>query len=309
MTFCEQVRQELLRVKPEKPCCALSELSALTQACGSLILRGGGHIHVRYSMENPALAKMVFLLLKSRLGITPVVQHQHSPRFGGRRILTLSLYEQDARRLMIALKMLRPGDSGDVFRPTPHVIPPKRCCRQAFLRGAFLGSGAMASPERAYHLEFSLASAERAEALQRLLSKCGVEAHAVARRGATVVYVKSGDQVADVLSLMGAFNARMAFENIRITNSSRGQANRALNCDAANVRRQLSAAMSQAELLRAFAAEKGLNTLSAPLAEIARLRIQNPDVSLEQLGALANPPIGKSGVSNRLRRLMKMIKS
>lgn len=305
MTYSEQVKQELVRLPPEKACCMLSELSALTQACGSLILKGGGRVMVRYSVENAPLAKRIFLLLKDRLSIVPVVAHHTNPRLGGRRILTLTVPEQEARRLLMALHMLRHSETGDIFHGVPRGALQRRCCRKAFLRGAFLGAGSMANPEKGYHLEFISASPARAEALRAILHKCDIQAGVAQRRGATVVYVKSGDQVADLLTLMGAPKALLEMENIRIKRASRGQANRALNCDAANVAKQLAAAEKQIMAIKAYSAH--FSSLPAPLQEIARIRLQNPDGSLEQLGALLSPPLGKSGVNHRLRRLMAII--
>ncbi len=307
MTFSEQVKQELMHGKPEKPCCMLSELSALTQARGSLILKGGGRVQVRYAVENAALAKRIFLLLKYRLNMLPVVQYHINPRLGGRRILTLTVQEQEARRLLIALHMLKAGETGDVFRGMPRAALSRRCCRQAFLRGAFLGAGAMDNPEKGYRIEFTAASGERAEALCSILEKCGVTAHTVLRRGSTVVYVKTGDEVAALLALMGAPRALLDMEAVRIRRSVRGQANRALNCDTANVKKQLQAAEKQAALIRDYSLKNGLGALPGGLQDIARARMLNPDASLEQLGALLQPPIGKSGVHHRLQRLMAMI--
>ena len=292
---------------PEKPCCMLSELSALTQARGSLILKGGGRVQVRYSVENAALAKRIFLLLKYRLNILPIVQYHMNPRLGGRRILTLTVPEQEARRLLIALRMLKVGETGDMLRGVPRGALSRRCCRQAFLRGAFLGAGAMDNPEKGYRIEFTAASEERAEALSAILEKCSIEAHTVLRRGSTVVYVKSGDQVAALLTLMGAPKALLDMEDIRIQRSMRGQANRALNCDTANVKKQLQAAEKQAALIQDYSLKNGLGALPKSLQDIARTRMLNPDASLEQLGALLDPPLGKSGVNHRLRRLMEII--
>lgn len=307
MTFSEQVKQELVRLTPEKTCCMLSELSALTQACASLILRGAGRVQVRYSVENAPLAKRIFLLLKERLSIIPSVAYHINPRLGGRRIMTLTVPENEARRLLMALHMLRHDETGDVFHGVPRGALSRRCCRQAFLRGAFLGAGSMGNPEKTYRIEFVSASPERADALRSILAKSDIVSGVTQRRGATVVYVTNGDQVADLLTLMGAQKALLQMVDIRIRRSSRGQANRAMNCDAGNFKKQLSAAEKQTKAIRDYSLNVGLVGLPQQLQEAARARLLNPDASLEQLGALLSPPLGKSGINHRLRRLMDII--
>ena len=303
MSFSSQVKEELLRIHPEKHCCMLSELSALTQACASLRLAGGGRLRVVYAVESAPLAKRIFLLLKKRLEITPVLEFSRQKRLGGRRVCLLTVGEADGRRLLLALRMLREGPEGAVYRGVPRAVTTRRCCRAAFVRGAFLGAGAVTAPEKGYHLEFR-ASDNRADTLLNILEKSGISASVAQRRGDEIVYMKRGDDVAACLALMGAHGALLEMENMRITRESRSQANRARNCDEANLKKQLSAAARQAEAIRAYSLAHSLAALPPELQEIGRARMLHPEASLEDLGQMLAPPLGKSGANHRMRKLM-----
>ncbi len=308
MSFSARVKEELLRIRPEKHCCMLSELSALTQTCASLRLSGGGRVRVVYEVENAPLAKRIFLLLKKRMEITPVLEFNRHKRLGGRRLAVLTVSEGDSRRLLIALRMIQESDAGMIYKGVPRAAMTRRCCRAAFLRAAFLGAGAMSEPEKGYHLEFTSSEA-RADTLLKILEKSGIEGHVVKRREADVVYLKKGDDVVSCLALMGAHAALLEMENIRIRRDGRNQANRARNCDEANLKKQLSAGEKQAKAIVAYSLAHSLAALPRELQEIGRLRMLHPEASLEELGQMLPQPIGKSGVNHRMRRLMALIES
>jgi len=303
MSFSSQVKEELLRVRPEKACCMLSELSALTQTCASLRLSGGGRVRLVYETENAALAKRIFLLLKRRMEITPALEFKRHKRFGGRRSSVLTVSEGDSRRLLIALRMLQEVEGGAVYRGVPRTAMNRRCCRAAFVRAAFLGAGAVSEPDGGYRLEFT-SSGSKAETLRKVLEKSGIESRLAKRRGNDVVYLRRGDDVVSCLALMGAHSALMEMENIRIRRDGRNQANRARNCDEANLKKQLSAGEKQQKAIVAYSLAHSLGALPRDLQEIGRARMLHPEASLEELGQMLSPPVGKSGANHRLRRLM-----
>ena len=306
MSFSAQVKQELIRVRPEKHCCMLSELSALTQTCASLRLTGGGRVRLVYETENPALAKRIFLLLKKRMEITPALEFKRHKRLGGRRASVLTVTEGDTRRLLVALRMLTESEAGAVYRGIPRTAMSRRCCRAAFVRAAFLGAGAVSEPETGYRLEF-VSSGSKAETLMKILEKSGIEALTAKRRGSDVVYLRRGDDVVSCLALMGAHRALMDLENIRIRRDGRNQANRARNCDEANLKKQLGAGERQRQAIVGYSLAHSLGALPKELQEIGRMRMLHPEVSLEELGQMLSPPVGKSGANHRMRRLMQII--
>lgn len=307
MNFSQRVKQELMHVVPERHCCMLSELSAITQTIGSLMLMGRGKLRVVYHTENTDLAKRIFQLLQVRLQITAQIEYRLLPRFGGRQECLLTVSEQDTPRLLASMRMMRPSEGEYVYRGVPRAAITRKCCQQAFLRGALLGTGSVSDPASGYRAEITLPNEERAENIRRVMEKCGIDASTTKRRNTVVLYVKKGDDVVTLLAATGAHSALMEMENIRIRRDSLGKTNRALNCDSANISRQLNAARAQAEKITDFSLSCSLAGLSHELSELARIRMLNPDVSLEQLGQMLTPPVSKSAVNYRMRKLMKII--
>lgn len=307
MSFSGDVKEELQRVQPEKPCCMLSELSALTQCCGSLRLVGRGKVRVVYETENPALAKRIFLLLKHRMEITPQLEFNRHKRLGGRRLSILTVPETESRRLLIALRMIRDSDAGPVFKGIPRAVMTRRCCRAAFIRASFLGGGSITSPDQEYRMEF-VSSETRSDTLLKILTKSGIEAKTTHRRDTEIVYIRKGDDVVACLALMGAHRALLNMENTRISRDARNRANRARNCDEANLKKQLSVGEAQAEAIVAYSLAHSLSGLPQDLQEIGRLRMLHPEASLEELGQMLQKPVGKSGANHRMRRLMELVR-
>ena len=306
MSFSSIAKDELIRLPLGKECCMLSELSALTQTSGSLALRGLGRVQVTYRVENAALARRIFLLLRTRLGITARLHFVQHTRLGGRRSCVLTLGDQDSQTLLLALHMMEQDEEGHIAmrRTAPRHPMTRQCCRRAFLRGAFMGCGSVTSPEKGYHFEWVAEDQSLRQTLERLLEKSGLPVHEHVRRGQNVIYLKGAQEITDMLALMGATHAVLEMENIRITKQMRAGANRASNCDEHNSERMLNAADGQIEAIKLISIQRGLFTLPPGLREMARLRLEHTSLSLAELGQLMEPPVGKSGVNHRMRRLM-----
>ncbi len=305
-SFAASLREELVRLPLGKACCMLSELSALTQTSGHLSFRGAGRLSVSYRVEHTGAARRLFMLLKTRLSISPTLHFVQTPRLGGRRICVLTLTEEDSRTLLTALHMLERDENGRVrFR---HAMPrhpmTRQCCRRAFLRGAFLGSGSMSDPEKAYHLEWKAEDEQLSAVLEKLLARSDLPFHSYERSGQRVIYLKSAEQVSAMLAMMGASGSVLKMEDIRVRKQIRSTAVRAANCDEHNSEKMLDAASRQAEAIRRISIRQGLFTLPPALREVARLRLEHPELSLQELGEQLEPPVSKSAVNHRLRRLM-----
>ena len=310
MSFSSEVKQELVGTRLEKSCCMLSELNALTQSCASMTLHGAGRVSIAYTTENVSVAKRIFILLKKRLEINATPHFSKAERFGGRRICIIRLTQADTRKLMLSLHMLHESEEGDVFRGIPRRALTRKCCQRAFLRGIFLGEGSVSAPEHAtYHLEFVCNSENRAEAISQILTRCELECRISYRRSAYVVYLKQSGQISTLLGTMGAVRAMMHYENILAQRSLHESVTRATNCDHNNMVRQLTAAQKQMQVIREISLNHSLTILPAQLQTVARLRLENPDASLEQLGEMLDPPLGKSGVNHRMRKIMDIAKS
>lgn len=305
MSFSSEVKQELVASRLEKSCCMLSELNALTQSCASMTLHGGGRVSIVYSTENVSVAKRIFILLKKRLEINATPHFFKSERFGGRRICNIRLSVDDTRKLMLSLHMLHESETGDVFRGIPRRALTRKCCQRAFLRGVFLGVGSVSAPEHStYHLEFICGSESRAQAVAQILTRCELDNGISRRRSSYVVYLKKSGQISTLLSIMGAVRAMMHYENVLAQRSLRESVTRTTNCDNNNMVRQLSAAQKQMRIIREISLRHSLTVLPPQLQTIARLRLENPDASLEQLGEMLEPPLGKSGVNHRMRKIL-----
>lgn len=286
---------------PESICCNLAELSGIVCAAGSVFLRGGGSRRLAVETENEAVAARCMNLLQSVFDVQPALVTRTQARLGGRRVSRVVLEGDEASFVMEGC-----GIEFGQRRVVPRDIVARKCCRRSFVRGVFLACGSVTDPEKEYHLEFVLDDEVFAASLARHIGKFGLNAKTGMRRRMSLVYLKGQSDITDMLSLMGAQSARFAMEDAYIRKGFRNNANRAVNCDSANLTRAVAAAERQAEAIRRVLMLKGRGGLPAPLAEIADLRLQNPECSLEELGAMCEPPLTKSGVNHRLQRLLKM---
>ena len=307
-SFSAGVKEELNRLPLGKACCMLSEISALTQTSGHLAFRGGGWISVSYRLDNAGTARRLFQLLKKRLNTAPKLHFVQTSQLGGRRSCVLTLGTADTRTLLNALHMAETDEEGHIHlkRTVPRHPLTRQCCGRAFLRGAFLGAGTVTNPEKGYHLEWKTDDDRLARTLEKLLEKNGLPFRSYSRRGQQVIYLKDAQQISDTLAMMGAGSGVLEMENIRIRKQLRASAVRAANCDEHNSEKMLDAGLKQAEAIRQISLKQGLFTLPPALREISRLRMENPDLSLQQLGEMLDPPVGKSGANHRMRRLMEI---
>ncbi len=311
MSFSSNVKDELCRLPLGKNCCMLSELTALYRTSGSLSFHGSGRVQVQYRTENAALARRIFRLLRARLSITPRLHYVQHARLGGQRTCVLTVGDEDSQKLMLALNMTERDEEGNIrYRRTTVRHPMTRqCCRRAYLRAAYLGAGTMSNPEKEYHFEISTMDQSLVRELSRLLEKSGLPVNTYQRKGSTVVYLKGAQQISDAMAMMGATNSVFALEDIRIRKQARGAANRAINCDEHNFQRMLDAADAQVEGIRRYVIVKGMRSLPPALQEIAQKRLDNADLSLVELGQQFEPPLSKSAVNHRMRRLMEIVKA
>ena len=182
-------------------------------------------------------------------------------------------------------------------------ITAKRCCKKAFLRGMFLSSGTVTDPEKNYQLEIVTAREETAALTASLMNFFSLQAKTVVRKDHYVVYLKEGDCIAGFLALTGAAGSVLALENIRVLKDVRNSVNRKLNCEMANLTKTVSASVRQVRDIEYIREHIGFEKLPEHLRQIAVVRLEYPDLPLSELGEKLNPPIGKSGVNHRLRKL------
>lgn len=301
MSYSSDTKEELCRLEPDSVCCLLSELSGIVSAAGSVILRGGGQRRLSIETENTAVARRAFRLLQEVFDVQPELVTLKRARLGGRIAHRIEVSGDEASFVLEGC-----GISVLQRRGVPREITVRKCCRMSFLRGVFLASGSVTDPLKEYHLEFVLGDEAFAQALARLIGRFDLDAHLTTRRNMPLVYLKGQGAITDMLSILGAQSARFAMEDAFIRKELRNNANRAVNCDSANAERSVIAASRQAQAIERLIAAKGEQSLPPALLQTAKLRLMYPEVSLEELGRLCDPPVGKSGVNHRLRRLEQM---
>lgn len=178
--------------------------------------------------------------------------------------------------------------------------------KRAFLRGAFLAKGMVSDPEKSYHFEIVTDEKKNADFLIKLMENFGISPKRSIRRGKQVVYLKEANEIADILNVMEAPKALMNFENTRIVREVRGKINRQVNCETANINKTVTASMKQIEDIQYISSTVGIDALDENLQQIAHLRLENTEIPLSELGKLLDPPIGKSGVNHRMRKLSEI---
>ena len=310
MSFSSDIKREIAKNLPEKDCCVIAELNALTQCLGSLSLQGRGQVQLKFKSDNPVVARRLLVLLRQYCRVQVSTDVKKLPRFGGRFVTTLTLSLEDSHRLLRRLNVLKQDAGGqDVFQGVPRRIVRRICCRRAFLCGMFLGAGSVTAPEKDYHAEFVVGDEARARFLMRVLELSGIPASLTMRRGQAVVYLKDSEMIARLLATMSAARAMLRLEDVRTVGAVKQQVTRALNCDQANLNKQVSAAQRQLEAISRISHLVGLRSLPQPLEELARLRLSNQEASLEELGQKLSPPVTKSGIQHRMRKLLQMADS
>lgn len=294
MSFSGKVKEELGSHTSRARHCQIAELAALFGCCGKIIREEDGKFSAKFVTENLTVAKKYSILVKKAFSFpidTSVRGHQY---------FVYILDTDDALTFFQAMKCLE----GKAL--VHDLVVQRSCCKRAFVRGLFLACGSVTDPERGYHLEMALGSLGKAREVLRLLKTFDVEARIVERKKNYIVYVKEGSRIVDLLNVMEAHVALMAFENVRIVKEMRNTINRKVNCETANIKKTVSASTRQIADIQYIKDTSGFGTLPKGLADIANLRLEHAEVSLKELGSMLEPPIGKSGVNHRLRRLSEI---
>ena len=309
MSFSRQVKEELIMATGTARHCQLAELAASFEYCGYITGQENGRPVIGISTENKIISIKCFTLLKKTFNIySGVCVRKHSKQS---KNLVYELKIEDWRKaneVLMALKLYDEvtgsyGDMGGVANP---ILLKKDCCRRAYLRGIYLAAGSMSNPEKGYHMEFVCDRESQARYLITILQEFDIEAKKVIRKKYHVVYLKDGEAIVDLLGLMGAHIALMELENTRIYKEMRNSINRRVNCEAANITKTVNAAARQVEDILYIQKHMGLQKLPANLREMAQLRLDYPEATLKELSELLNPPVGKSGVNHRLRKLSEL---
>jgi hypothetical protein len=296
--YSDDLREELAAITPLRRCDRLAELSGLFHTAGSAHLRGRGEVSVHLDLATSAAARRAFSLLRA-LGVESEIRTYRRPAFD--RATRFQLHvpgSATARRVLHEAGVL--DAQGRPLERPPKRVTGRGCCRGAYLRGALVGGGSLSGP-RDPHLEIRTSGIDGARFVAAL---AGMRAADRGRHG--VAYAKGTEAIVDVLTLAGASDVALAFEERSVVASTRAAANRLANADHANLVRSSRAAHVQLQAVRALRAEGALERLPQRLREIADLRLRHPTLSLSELARKCDPPATKAAAHRRLRRLVQI---
>ncbi|AFC27172.1 WhiA [Paenibacillus mucilaginosus 3016] len=302
MSFAAQTKKELTLMEAD-PCCEKAELSALIRMNGAVSLTSQ-KIILDISTENAAIARRIYSLLKKSYTVHIELLVRKKMRLKKNNVYIVRVPSQ----VQSILSDLQIVSEGFLFASEiePSLIA-KDCCKRAYLRGAFLAGGSVNNPEgTSYHLEIYSMYEEHCQALCKLACEFGLNARCIERKKGFVLYIKEGEKIIDFLSLIGAHQALLRFEDVRIMKDMRNSVNRLVNCETANLNKTIGAAVRQIDNIKLLQKELGLDNLPEKLREVAEIRLQHPDMNLKEVGDLLKGKVSKSGVNHRLRKIDEM---
>jgi cell division protein WhiA len=303
VSFTAEVKDELSRVEPKRSCCSKAELAALVRIEGTLHISGPNRYRLEIATETAPVARTAIKLLHQVYGLKTELTVRRSVLHKTNNYLITVPTQPNLSSALGELGIL--GEAGFALGIDPALVK-RDCCAIAYLRGAFLGGGFVADPHGDFHFELTAESGQLAEDLVSLMGRFGIEARLAQRRGTYAVYLKGAEPIVTFLALVGAHRALLRTEDVRIVKSMRNDVNRLVNAEIANQAKTAEAAVGQIEAINLLADVRGLDELPPALRELAQLRLENPDVSLRELGELADPPLSKSAVYHRVRRIEEL---
>ncbi|OON99359.1 MAG: DNA-binding protein WhiA [Epulopiscium sp. Nele67-Bin004] len=283
-TFSSKIKEEIIKCCGENIQCMYAELLGFILSCSENCLNTNTNT-IKLDIENDELAKKYFTFLKKTFNINVELMHGNMTN---RKKFVNTIVLKEARFILSTLSSNKLADI---------------CCKRAYLRGAFLAVGSVSDPQKGYHLEFVSSNSEYAHHIQSVMAEINLDAKVVMRKNNYVVYLKDGSQIVDLLNIIGAHIALMDFENIRIVKEVRNNINRLVNCEIANLSKTVSAAVKQIEDITYIQDTKGLSYLPPNLEILAKNRLLYKEASLKELGQQLDPPIGKSGINHRFKKI------
>ena len=326
MSFSTKVKEEIGNHYSSGRHCQIAELLALVLAVGEVELKDG-QVKLVIKLENELLADKICQLVDKLFHKEVILKRQSK---------YIEIDNQDMIDML--LQTIKLSDYVDYLEEDwldeeelqyfdedmtmyvasrgvslqnchfPRQVIQKDCCKKAFIRGMFLAAGSVNDPNKAYHFEIVVHNKEMADTVQEVINSFSLDAKVVKRKKYYVVYLKEGSMIVDILNVMEAYVSLMDMENVRILKDMRNDINRRVNCETANIKKTVNAARRQIEDIEYIEKTKGLKYLNDSLRQLAELRLEEPDANLVELGEMLNPPVSKSGVNHRLRKISSIAK-
>ncbi|OPL07420.1 MAG: sporulation regulator WhiA [delta proteobacterium ML8_F1] len=308
MSFTSKIKNDLSKITQDSRKCQKAELSGIIRSSGIVEMEGFHRVNLTIRTENAAVARMVFIFFKKiyNLHTELLIKRGSGVKRGNLYEMTLEGGEEILLDLGIIANL---EEFLKVVNQVPEGIFEEESCLRAYIRGVFLGCGSVSNPEKSYHLEFSLHSEAYAGSLMETLNGYDLGAKMIPRKTGFIVYIKESEKIVDLLNIIGAHTALLDFENVRILKDMRNRVNRLVNCETANLNKTVNAAYNQIAMIKALDEYMGLDQLPEGLRLLAELRLENPDMSLKELGEAMDPAVGKSGVNHRFKKMENLLKA
>lgn len=304
MSFSSEVKAELAKNLSTARHCRIAELAAIISLCGRIKITQNNDFRLFIYTENISVARKSFNLLKKTFSAELELSVRRYATTSKSRIYIVAVKDETISKMILkAVKLIDEFNDISENLSVDNIVIQNTCCKRAFIRGAFLAAGSITDPKKSYHFEITAATMDKAKQLKRIVAGFNIDAKIIQRKKYYVVYLKEGDQICDMLNIMEAHVALMNLENVRILKEMRNQVNRQVNCETANIHKSVTAANRQIQDIELIRKIKGLDSLPENLKKIAALRLENEDMPLKDLGLLLDPPLGKSGVNHRLKKL------
>lgn len=306
MSFAAEIKKELIHLEQDA-CCVKAELAAIIRMNGIVSTSVPNEV-LDVQTESPAIARRIFTLIKSmyKYPIELLVRKKMKLKKNNVYIVRLK------REIKAFLQSINIEYDDDGFEQTDFLQSlHSKCCKRAYIRGAFLARGSVNNPQTSsYHLEIFNLDQEHNYLLCQLMNEFDLHARELQRRNGYIVYIKEAEKITDLLSHIGAYNGLFKFEDVRIIRDMRNSVNRIVNCETANLNKTISASVRQVESIKFIREVAGLEILPDRLKEIALTRIEHPEITLKELGEnLPSGKLSKSGVNHRLKKIEEIAES
>lgn len=305
MTFSSIIKNELSRTEIINECCAKAEIAALLRTTGYITLKGFNKLEMELSTENAAVARRIFKLLKILYSMSTEVSVKKSNRLKKHNNYSIKIEEEKVKTFLQDTELIKDEEINfmNFDFGVPKNLIKKDCCKRAYIKGSFMGCGSISDPEKSYHAEFVNNKEEHGQGLCELVKTYDINAKLIFRKNYYIAYIKEGEQISDLMAVMGSYNALLDFENVRVVKETRNRINRVINCETANLDKIVDTSMRQIKQIKVLKKYKAIDKLPENLRELAYLRLKHKNASLKELGEMLTPPLGKSGVNHRLRRI------
>ncbi|BCK82728.1 DNA-binding protein WhiA [Dysosmobacter sp. NSJ-60] len=298
MSFSFDTKNELCRLPVQKLCCARAEAYGILLYCNTF-----SSSEVRIITENPNFAARLPKLFQRAFNVQ--FDRLPEPEAAGKMVFQIT----DSRKLDHIINLLGYDPRQNLVLHINFGLLEEECCRASFLRGAFFAGGSLTDPLKRYHLELNTSHLQASRELEVLLRECGYPPKGLSRNGSFITYFKQSDQIEDFLTLIGAPVAAMHLMSAKLEKDLRNSVNRRLNCDSANLDKAVEAAQEQLEAIRRLRSADLLDKLPDKLKKTAALRLEYPELSLSELAAAFDPPVTKSCLNHRLRKIQELAKT